>query len=263
MAMYSAYFDESTGNNSPVLVVAGFLSNDALWGQFEREWKAALSDFGIAAFHMQHFAQRKESFLGWDEPTRRALLGRLLEIINRRVQLGFATVVHIDELESILAGPERSKFGSAYNLCCLSCAVQIGEWAKANHQIEPVGYFFDAGHKNASEALGTLLGQKNDPELTEYRIGPITFDSDDVLVPIQAADLAAYEIWRWLDEHFAAKPRHGRYPLQELIKVPWRIREFGQDVLLELLAVQRGLPVTPRTIRHRIQALRPGQVDMP
>lgn len=63
-----------------------------------------------------------------------------------------------------------------------------------------------------------------------------------------------------LDEHFAAKPRHGRYPLQEIIKIPWTIREFDQEVLLELLAVQQGLPVNPRTVRHAIRALRPGQI---
>jgi hypothetical protein len=263
MAIFSAYFDESTGNNSPVLVVAGFLSDDAHWSLFETEWKAALSEFGISAFHMQHFAAQKEAFWGWEEATRRALLGKLLGIIKHRVLLGFASVVHVDAFESVFAGPRRSAIGSPYNLCCLSCAVQIGEWARSNYQIEPVGYFFDAGHKNAGGALETLLEQKNDPDLIEYRIGPIAFESDEVLVPIQAADLAAYEIWRWLDAHFAAKPRHGRFPLQEIIKIPWKIREFDQEVLLELLAVQQGLPVNPRTIRHTIQALRPGQTDPP
>lgn len=50
MAFYSAYFDESTGNDSPILVVAGFLSNDAFWGGFEREWHEVLSGFNLSSF---------------------------------------------------------------------------------------------------------------------------------------------------------------------------------------------------------------------
>lgn len=204
----------------------------------------------------------RAEFRGMEEATRQALLGRLLDIISRRAQFGFASVVHVREFEEVFAGVLRSEIGSPYNLCCLTCAVQIGEWAKANYQIEPIGYFFDSGHKNAREVFDTLIAQKNDPTLTEYRIGPITFESDTVLVPLQAADLAAYEIWKWLDEHFAAKKRHGRYPLQEIIKVPWKIREFDREILLELRDVRRGLPVNKRApIRHAIQALRSGRTD--
>ncbi len=263
MAMYSAYFDESTGNGSPVLVVAGFLSNDAHWGLFESEWKAALAEFGIKVFKASHCATRKGEFRGMDDPTRRALMSKLLETIGRRVQFGFASVVHVKDFSQLFQGHERREIGSPYNLCCLTCAVQIGEWAKANHQVEPVGYFFDSGHRNAREALDTLLEQKNDSSLIEYRIGLITFESDDMLIPIQAADLAAYEVWKWLDEHFAGKQRHGRFPLQEIIKVPWTIREFDGEILEELRDMRRGLPVNPRTIRHTIQALRPGQTDPP
>ena len=35
MAMFNVYFDQSTGDGSPLLVVAGFLSDDAHWSQFE------------------------------------------------------------------------------------------------------------------------------------------------------------------------------------------------------------------------------------
>jgi hypothetical protein len=63
MAMYSAYFDESTGNKSPIFVVAGFLSRDVLWSQFEKEWKEVLGKFEVKAFHAQHFSKHKGEFL--------------------------------------------------------------------------------------------------------------------------------------------------------------------------------------------------------
>jgi hypothetical protein len=263
MAMMSAYFDESTSENSPVLVVAGFLSTDAHWSLFEREWKEVLEEFEITAFHMHDYAQSAGEFVGMDEPTRRALLGRLLEIIIRRAKLGFASVVHCKEFERIFTGPERIDVGSPYNLSCTASYLQIGEWARNNFQVEPVAYFFDAGHKDAPGVARTFLETKNNPGNVEHRLGSLTFEHDNVLVPLQAADLAAYELWRWLDEHFLNKTLHGRFPMEQLNRIKWKIREFDKGVLEEMLAHRRGEKVDPKVIHNFIPALRSGRTAPP
>jgi hypothetical protein len=263
MAMYSAYFDESTGNGSPVFVVAGFLSTDAQWTQFEKEWIEVRDEFGITAFHAQHFAKHKGEFLGWDEPKRKKFMARLLDIVQRRAKLGFATVVHALAFRQVFRGADLREIGSIYHLCCLACFTEIGEWAKRNYQIEPIAHFFDAGNKNAGQVLKTYQAMKDSPDKSEYRLGSITFEDDKILVPLQAADLAAYELWKWLDEHYANKTRHGRYPLQEIIKVPWAIREFDEAILQEMLDRRHGKQVNKRTIRNFISALRPGVVEPP
>ncbi len=262
MALYSAYFDESSDSKSPVYVVAGFLSNDAHWSQFEKEWKEVLREFQIVAFHAQHWALRKGEFRGWDESKRRHLMASLLDIIQRRAQFGFATVVHASAFKRIFQGKDRIAVGSIYNLCCSACFAEIGEWAQRTFQIEPIAHIFDIGHKNAGEVLRNYQGLQ--PKKVEYRLGPISFESDETFVPLQAADLAAYELWKWLDEHFANKTRHGRYPLQEIIRVPWRIREFDESILFEILDKVHGKPVNKRsTIHNVISALRPGVVQPP
>lgn len=263
MAMYSAYFDESTGNDSPVYVVAGFLSRDAQWVEFEREWNELLLGFGISSFHTQHFVKHKTQFLGWDEPKRQMLMAALLAIIQRRAQLGFAAVVHAKDFRDVFQGRDRMEIGSVYKLCCLSCFTEVGEWAKKNYQIEPIAHFFDSGNKNADEVLKTYQEVKNDPKRIEYRLGAIEFESDEVLVPLQAADLAAYELWKWLDEHYAKKVRHGRYPLQEIVKIPWSIREFDKAILQEMLDRRHGKKVEKKTIHNIVRALRPGVTGEP
>jgi hypothetical protein len=260
MALFSAYFDESTGNKSPVFVVAGFLSQDALWHQFECEWKVVLGDFGITAFHAQHFAMRKKQFSGWDEPKRRRLLSALLDIIQRRAQFGFATVVHGAAFRDLFRGKDRAEVGSIYRLCCTCCFSQVGEWAQKNYQIEPIAHFFDAGNKNAGEVLNTYQEIKKRPDRVPWRLGAIVFESDEVLVPLQAADLAAYELWKWLDEHFAQKVKHGRHPLHEIVRIPWKIREFDRSILQEMLDVHKGKKVNKKTIHNFISVLPPGVV---
>ena len=209
VAFYSAYFDESTAPKSPVLVVAGFLSTDAQWVLFEREWKGVLAEHNLTAFHMQHFAKNKSPYRSMSEPEKQKLLGSLLDIIRSRAKMGFATVVHVADFKDVMAGKIRGKVGSPYYLACAGCQLDIGKWAKKNYQIEPIAYFFDAGHKNWKELAQAFIAEKNNPANTEYRLGPLTFEHDNVLVPLQAADIAAYEIWRWLDEHFDGRPKHG------------------------------------------------------
>lgn len=261
MAMMSVYFDESTGNGSPILVVAGFLSTDAQWLLFEREWRAVLDNFGLRAFHMQHFATRKGEFRGMDEPVRKRLLDGLLGIIRNRTMLGFASAVHLAAFNELFKGNERIATGSPYNLCALSCNLHVGEWAKSNYQIEPIAFFYDMGNRHGGEVFDTFRDEKKDGANVEYRLGSLTFEDDEILVPLQAADIAAYELWKWLDEHYAEKTRHGRYPLQEIFKKPWKIREWDTDVLTELRDLRRGEAGSPKTIRHLIPALRPGQID--
>jgi len=257
MAFYSAYFDESTGNNSPILVVAGFLSTDAQWMLFEKEWREVLAEFQLSAFHMQHFATRKKEFQNMDEHTRKALLGKLLNIINQRAKLGFAAVVHTQLFEDVFKGRDRTEIGSPYRLCCTACFLEVGEWAKKNYQIEPVAYFFDAGNPHSNEVSLGFKESTDNPNNAELRLGSITFEDDKVLVPLQAADIAVYEIWKWLDEHFLDKARHGRYPLQEIFKIPFRIREFDRGILEEMLTHKMGGHVDKKIVHHMIRAIRP------
>ncbi len=261
MAYYSAYFDESTSADSPVLVVAGFLSTDAQWMLFEREWKEVLAAFEITAFHAQHFSKHKEEFLGWEEPKRKALLRKLLSIINERAAFGFASTVHVKEFDAVFTGNDRRDIGSPYNLCCTACYLQIGHWAQRNYQVEPLALIFDAGHKNAGDVTNTFNAEIKKSENIAYRLGSLTFSDDKVMVPLQAADLAAYELWKWLDEHFAQKKRHGRFPLLKMMNTPWSIRAFDRPILEEILQHRKTGKADKKTVLTFIPMLKPGETD--
>jgi hypothetical protein len=263
MTRFSAYFDESTGNDSPILVVAGFLSTDAQWSLFIREWKEVLAGFAISAFHMRGFAHRTGEFRGMEERARQQLMGRLLGIITRRAKLGFAAAVHIKEFEAVFTGSDRTEIGSPYKLGCTANWLEIGERAQKHYQVEPIDFFFDAGHSNKGEVQQSFRESKQNPEFVQYRLGTIHFADDKMHAPLQAADMAAYGFWRWLDAHFAVKTRHGRYPFQEIVKIPWTIREFDRSSFEEMQVQRKGGRVDKKIVHRVISALRPGQTDAP
>ncbi|HEY4356261.1 MAG TPA: DUF3800 domain-containing protein [Acidobacteriaceae bacterium] len=257
MAFYRGYFDESYSDKSPVFVVAGFVATVANWIEFEAEWKAVLAEFGISAYHARYFCHRQGEFIGWDEDQRQRLMSKLLAIIGRYAQLGFASVVHQHEFKKIIM--KKHNMGSVYNMACAGAYLEVGEWAKRSGQTKPIWYYFDEGHTHAKEAYSTYFDMKKDPNLAGLCMGSITFTDDIICVPLQAADLAAYEIWKWLDEHFGKKTMHGRYPLQEIIKIPWCIREFDKGIFEQMRDRREGKPITKKRIRHFVAALRPGR----
>jgi hypothetical protein len=120
---------------------------------------------------------------------------------------------------------------------------------------------FDNCHSFWKTEQGIIRESKQNPAFIDFRLGTLRFADDKLHAPLQAADIAAYELWRWLDEHFALKPRHGRYSLQELVKLPWTIREFDRGGFEEMQVQRKGGRVDKKIVHYVISALRSGLKD--
>jgi hypothetical protein len=84
--MLIGYFDESgTHRRAPVTTVAGFVSTDERWADFDDSWRYVLQEFGLSVFHMKecaHFTGEYERFRH-DESDRRILLAALATVIQK------------------------------------------------------------------------------------------------------------------------------------------------------------------------------------
>jgi hypothetical protein len=118
----------------------------------------------LPLFTCSTLLRKKNAFAGWSEDRRRGIPSKLLDIIERRTKHGFASVVHQNDFDQVFSGANKQKDDSPYNLCCTCCHLQIGEWAQKTYQIEPIAFFFDAGHKNAGEVAKTFWETKADPK---------------------------------------------------------------------------------------------------
>jgi hypothetical protein len=69
----------------PIMVVAGFISSEKVWSDFENEWNRMLKHFGVSYFRMVEFAHFKGPYKGWEkrEGDRRALIRRASAIIAK------------------------------------------------------------------------------------------------------------------------------------------------------------------------------------
>ena len=188
MALFEAYFDESGSHDgSSVLCLAGYLFDEVASLQLDGEWKTVLDDYSLPFFRMSACAHGTYPFESLSMQQRIDCETRLIHIIKRHMRLGVTVTVNEAEY-SEWSAPEHI-FGSAYTWCCYMCLVGIGNWIKrANFQGE-MAYFFEAGHRNQSEANAVMAGISNTPGLNYHSH---SFIQKDVR-PLQAADLLAWQ----------------------------------------------------------------------
>jgi hypothetical protein len=147
--MYTAYFDESgVHHTSSAAVVAGSLSTDDRWVDFEREWQNLLATEVVKTLHRAHLENFRGEFrrdAGWDEKRRARLLCIAHDIIKRHTIFGVGRAVVRADFEKAMPSAVRTVFGGPYGWLVQDCVVGIAHWAVDKRGAELVEYIFEAG----------------------------------------------------------------------------------------------------------------------
>jgi hypothetical protein len=194
---------------------------------------------------MQHFARWKKQFRTFPDSNREPLLRDLLDVICTRAMMGFGCVVVLEPYHRLIVGKAKENIGSPYALAASGCFWCVGKWARRYKHLEPIAHVFDKGHRNAGEALAVYTKHYADEKFrTGWKLGPIVFDSDDHLIPLQAANLFAYESLRRcsasaieaMTKNRPLTEERLRYPIKRLLseRIPLMVRLLDEETLTEL-----------------------------
>jgi hypothetical protein len=217
MMMLSAYMDE-TGHSSDerqkFVGIAGLLAPAANWEIFEGKWKAALAQphFNIPHFHMTDFAARKRGYKGWSEEKRQKVFGKLMNVIESIYPLPFGSIVPLDDFrrmtkehQTLLTDPYFICFQSAVAAC-----TTFLEHRKLSDE-EKVALIFSDQIEFRHRAL-QLYEKIEEIEPDSLRTASPVFRDMRELVPLQAADIIAYEMYKEVERRLyrpTQKPRFG------------------------------------------------------
>jgi hypothetical protein len=195
MTMLTAYFDESgTHNDSPAVAVAGYISTVDQWQRFEAEWQAILDDAGISFFHMTDHQNRQGPYKDWDDFKYKRILERLILTIRLRTWIAVgATVSRVDYYEVFSPSPPFN----LYTFCALQCLSQVSQWANEFKRHEPIEYVLEdgAGYTQELHVLRNEIS-KSEARRKRFRFHSLSTADKRTMVPLQAADVLAYEIYR-------------------------------------------------------------------
>jgi Protein of unknown function (DUF3800) len=216
--MLQAYFDESE-RESGVFCVAGFIFAKPQVKKFVKEW-SRLFDAYPGGLHMRDLTARTRSFSGISRQEQTRLIVGAVQIITHRVSAGFAVSCNAKEVEALspLIRGMRG-YEHAYPLCCHLSMIAVGDFLKKKDISDRVTYVFEAGHPRESEAREFMRRIIEIPELKEgYRHSGDAFLPKEDAIPLQAADMLAWEWAKFRDETLDQSIRPIRRSLRALFE---------------------------------------------
>jgi len=213
--MVQAYMDDSGSHaNSHNCVVAGYFGGVAELGRFERQWQPIIERYGVSEFHAKRFWARDNNakpvgeYKGWSERKLFGFLDALLKVIESRKIYPFASGVLGEEWKKhslaqrrVFTGATRQHPSGAPSkpifMGFVTNVIRIAFYCKPGIR---VNFVFDDNPKTEEWAYPCYDGIKQMGGSLSSRLGELTFASSAKAVPLQAADLLAYQAHKWAKE---------------------------------------------------------------
>jgi hypothetical protein len=240
---YKAHIDASGTGDPDLLVLAGYVAPAIAWGEFSIAWKSRLDECGIPFFKMNEWASRPEVA---------AYFYRLIE--EHDVTAAISVTIRTDQMRKAIR--EYPWPGPMEHADFLKNPYYFGYKAitdiLAQHQdkfgvVEPVDFIFD--NQSEEARLGEAwhrLKLASSPEIRRNMGDVPSYKNDKSIMPLQAADLYAWWILKWM--------KSGVTDWCEKLPFPWTIkRDIPRiDVLFEeddfVVEFSRGLREEARAL---------------
>jgi hypothetical protein len=222
----TAYFDDSgTHAGSEAVAVAGYIATTEAWSAFEAEWRRALDDYGLTHFHMADYSNRAKAYAYWQETQRLIRFNRLVDIINSHDMGIFGTVIATEPFNRIFSAKAKRHCGGAYGLAAVMNFMEVSKKVSAVNEEHGwdawVAYVYESGTVGAGQVLKVFQANKNNPKQEqEWRLLSLRFEDKRKFVPLQAADILAYELYRHLPRQLGVDPRPPRMEIMRRLAIP-------------------------------------------
>jgi Protein of unknown function (DUF3800) len=200
LAMLTAYFDDSgTHGNSDIVLMAGFFANTNQWDYFSKRWAKQLASpcpgkEPLPWFHMTECQAGDGLFLGWKRHETDFLVHELGTIILGTGIYGFGGAMSRKEYERLVVGDHRRATGNAETICIINCFSTLLQLANAVAPGQEIAIVFDDRPQKKRDIQKIFDIYKD--VAGDTRIISVSFASARKMLPLQAADLLAWEIYQ-------------------------------------------------------------------
>jgi hypothetical protein len=216
VAVLKAYVDESgTHAGSPVVVVGLYVGKPKVWAEWTKDWNRNKKP--IKVYHAVDCHNRIGEFDGWDRPTRDAFAAKLLPVLGRHSIIGITVGIHMGAFEAAMKPrPElRAMFGTPYASCFQWTVQTLISMLDEKGDKQRIAFFHECNNdeKDAEAAFAYVKTHK----ILNKRAVTLAFGGKDDYVPLQAADVLAYE-----SNHLLRDP-------DKPDRLPWKAMNPGAD----------------------------------
>lgn len=250
MLSLKAYFDESGHFSDPNIHftgMAGFVAPASVWAEVEEKWEAVRSEYALQdPFHMRLFAHNQGQFRDWEKSRKDSLYRSLIQILVEAELVPTGCVVSNSAFQSLNPRQQaamRSPYFTAMQECVRGACAQV---IALEPEVVDMAFArqvecgtLDAHGENSPDNSGTterlFYGIKqNLPQLGSY-MGKYGSGDPAEMIPLQAADMLAYEMTKDYEGVLSQRPIRKSY--QELMRMGGRRPLMKYLDRLDLLSI--------------------------
>jgi hypothetical protein len=222
IAVLEAYFDESgIHDGSRVFALGGIVARLEQIKWLADAWGQMLRKHQISEFHSTDLESRRGIYEGISKERQQQIFHNAINVIGTYARTAFAGVVVIDDYENTIPSwaKKTAAFGDKYNFCFQMCLGLVMEWIAHLDPPMPdtdrIAFMFDQ-RERGQEITSTSYSQIKKFRDADDHMGTLAFDSRKRFLPLQAADLVAYETYKHLDNLKLKSGRPPRIPIKLL-----------------------------------------------
>jgi hypothetical protein len=217
------YLDDSgTGNDSPVLTMAGYVGAIHSWIAFEQRAKKVFAVFGVTELHGKEFNDTKGDFKDWSRSKKEDFAAQLYKHLRQTVEFGVnfsitRSAYHRARFE-FGEKPRESAYGYCFqNVVDTIMRSNVMKYCAAEHQ-GTISFVVEAGNKNDPDILRIFNEIKFDPRHIgiDRVLKSVTFVDKGSTIALQMADFLAFHSRRYSVQCERAK---AYLPLSDLQKI--------------------------------------------
>lgn len=254
--MLTAYLDEShDGKKERVLLLAGYFAHDENWDRLWTRWAQLLKTLGIPEFHAAECQRGRGHFAGMSPERTKAIQKQFVDLLSDRPN---GLIGHLSAIKMEAYAPLRQRFKSTRRIPSgravsgtlddpyflgLQLAVEGiagGKLISMLPETEKVNFVLDESALGG-RALALYGDIKRDESLGAWtkRLGDIRTAASVDCIPLQAADLWAFEALHYSDRHFAGNMNQKSWQFSELEPgIDWTsAKYFDERGLLKVLEI--------------------------
>jgi hypothetical protein len=204
LQMHTAYFDDSgTHGSADVVLLAGVFGHQYQWQYFSELWAAKLADPSpgkppLTRFHMTECQGSHGEFAGWKRTETDFLVHELGRIIVRCGLWAHATAISRKDWDDLITGDFRKYVGDAEGFCIRDIHIRTVNWCHTRGGGSELAFVFDhrPERKKENERFFGLFEAFQNEHKGTPKLTSLTFEGSQKVLPLQAADLIAWEIYR-------------------------------------------------------------------
>lgn len=249
VVMLRVYMDESgTHDGSPAVTVGAYCGFPKNWKDFTREWNVAKKPIGV--FHSTDCAALRGEFKGWTEEQRDKYVANLLPILSRHnlraVAIGINTKDYSDAIQAHF--PLEETFGSAYEVCFQVVVDNVIYQMEQSGMNDALAFVHEENdYQREALAAFEYIKRKRKKHASKMTI---TFASKDRAVPLQAADVLAFEANKRLRDQSRRKRRSliAMDPKGDRVHIAGIDKSNVAEILARLQITQKEISLLGRPI---------------